>query len=271
MLFRSQLALALVRSDQKRRPGRKLVGDGRLRKAALAALPFALTASQVQALKEIDADMASGGRMVRLLQGDVGSGKTVIALLAMLTAVETGAQAVLMAPTEILAQQHYETIAPLAAAAGVPLALLTGRAKGKARSEALAGLANGTIKLAVGTHALVQEDVEFADLAFVVVDEQHRFGVHERMSLASKGEAADMLVMTATPIPRTLTLCAYGDMEVSRLTEKPPGRQPVDTRTIPLERLDEVVAGVARQVAKGAKVFWVCPLVDESEIGRAQV
>jgi ATP-dependent DNA helicase RecG len=265
-LLANQLALALVRASQRQRPGRALKGTGALRKAALAALPFALTGSQEQAVREIDADMASTSRMVRLLQGDVGSGKTVVALLAMLTAVEAGAQAVLMAPTEILAQQHYETIEPLAMAAGVTAKLLTGRVKGKIRGEALAGLKSGDIKLAIGTHALVQEDVEFDDLAFAVVDEQHRFGVHERMSLANKGAQADMLVMTATPIPRTLTLCAYGDMDVSRLTEKPPGRRPIDTRTIPLERLDEVVDGIVRQSAKGAKAFWVCPLVDESEL-----
>ncbi|MBI3452024.1 MAG: ATP-dependent DNA helicase RecG [Rhodospirillales bacterium] len=264
-LLANQLALALVRADQRRLPGRRIVGDGALRARALAALPFALTGSQNTALGEILADMAADGRMLRLLQGDVGSGKTVVALLAMLNAVEAGLQAALMAPTEILARQHYQTIGPLAEAAGVPVTLLTGRDKGKARQAALAGLAAGGIKLIVGTHALLEEDVDFADLGFAVIDEQHRFGVHQRLGLAGKGKGVDVLVMTATPIPRTLMLCSYGDMEASRLTEKPPGRQPVDTRVVPLNRIDEVVDGVDRQLAKGARAFWVCPLVEESE------
>jgi ATP-dependent DNA helicase RecG len=183
----------------------------------------------------------------------------------MLNAVETGAQAALMAPTEILARQHFATIEPLAAAAQVPVALLTGRDKGKARQRLIDALADGSIPIVVGTHALFQEDVEFKDLALAVIDEQHRFGVHQRLGLAAKGEAIDMLVMTATPIPRTLLLCSYGDMDVSRLTEKPPGRQPVDTRVVPLTRMEEVLDGVARQIKAGAKVFWVCPMVEESE------
>ena len=203
--------------------------------------------------------------MIRLLQGDVGSGKTLVALLAMLVCVEAGAQAALMAPTELLARQHHATIAPLAQAAGVRLALLTGRDGQKAKRETLAGLADGSIDLVVGTHALVQEDVEFADLAMAVVDEQHRFGVHQRMALSSKGHAVDLLVMTATPIPRTLMLAAYGDLDVSKLTEKPAGRQPVDTRTLPLERIAEVAEAVGRQVASGGRVYWVAPLIEESE------
>ncbi len=264
-LLATHLALALIRRQQRRRPGRMLAGDGRLQRAALAALPFALTHSQTQAVAEITADLASGTRMLRLLQGDVGSGKTVVALMAMLAAVECGAQAALMAPTEILARQHLATIAPLAAAAGVEVALLTGRDKGAARASLLAGLAEGRTPIAIGTHALFQEDVVFRDLALAVVDEQHRFGVHQRLELTAKGHAVDMLVMTATPIPRTLLLATYGDMEVSRLTEKPPGRRPVDTRTVSASRFDEVVAAVAREVAKGGRVFWVCPLVEESE------
>jgi ATP-dependent DNA helicase RecG len=203
--------------------------------------------------------------MLRLLQGDVGSGKTVVALLAMLAAVESGAQAALMAPTEILARQHHATLQPLAEAAGVRLALLTGREKGKARQAALDALAAGDIDIIVGTHALFQEDVAFRDLALAVVDEQHRFGVHQRLELAGKGAAVDMLVMTATPIPRTLTLTAYGDMDVSRLDEKPPGRKPIHTVAVPIARLDEVVSAVDRALASGAKVYWVCPLVEESE------
>jgi len=269
-LLANQLALALVRAHQRRLPGRAIAGNGSLRAKAKAALPFELTNSQRNAIADIDADMASTSRMLRLLQGDVGSGKTLVALMAMLNAVEAGYQAALMAPTEILARQHHKTMAPLAEAAGVRLALLTGREKGRARTEILAGLAGGSIKLAVGTHALIQDDVEFADLALSVVDEQHRFGVHQRLGLASKGAEGrtglDTLVMTATPIPRTLMLCAYGDMDVSKLTEKPPGRQPIDTRVLPLARFDEVVAGVQRQIERGAQVFWVCPLVEESEV-----
>jgi ATP-dependent DNA helicase RecG len=263
-LLANQLALALVRMHQRRQRGRGLRGDGRLREKVVAALPFRLTASQQNALGEIEADMAADARMLRLLQGDVGSGKTVVALLAMLNAVETGAQAVLMAPTEILARQHHATIAPLAAAAEVTVEVLTGRDKGKARAALLARLASGETAIAVGTHALFQEDVEFHDLALAVIDEQHRFGVHQRLSLSAKGRAVDVLVMTATPIPRTLMLTAYGDLEVSQLTEKPAGRLPVDTRAMPLNRLVEVEDAVARALAEGAKVYWVCPLVEES-------
>ncbi|HTP84828.1 MAG TPA: ATP-dependent DNA helicase RecG [Alphaproteobacteria bacterium] len=268
-LLANQLALALVRMNQRRLPGRRIKGDGHLRAKALAALPFDLTRSQKTALSEIDADMAADGRMLRLLQGDVGSGKTVVALMAMLNAIEAGMQAALMAPTEILARQHYQTIAPLAERAGVAAALLTGREKGHTRDGILAGLADGSTPLVVGTHALFQDDVEFKNLGFAVIDEQHRFGVHQRLGLAAKGAdgkiGIDVLVMTATPIPRTLMLCAYGDMEQSRLTEKPPGRQPIDTRVAPLSRLDEVAAGIGRQIERGARAYWVCPLVEESE------
>jgi ATP-dependent DNA helicase RecG len=264
-LLASQLAIALVRHHNRSLPGRTTKGDGRLQKRALAALPFKLTPSQIFATAEIAADMAKAERMVRLLQGDVGSGKTLVAFLAMLTAVESGAQAALMAPTELLARQHHATIAPLAEAAGVSLALLTGRDGQRQKKATLQGLADGNVQLVVGTHALVQEDVEFADLALAVVDEQHRFGVHQRMALSSKSQAVDLLVMTATPIPRTLMLAAYGDLDVSKLTEKPAGRQPIDTRTLPLERIAEVVGAVGRMVGTGARVYWVCPLIEESE------
>lgn len=264
-LLASQLAIALVRHHNRTLAGHATEGDGRLRKAVLTSLPFDLTASQKTAIDEIAADMGKAERMIRLLQGDVGSGKTLVALLAMLICAEAGAQAALMAPTELLARQHHATIAPLAAAAGVRLALLTGRDGQKQKKETLQGLSDGTIQLVVGTHALVQEDVEFADLALAVVDEQHRFGVHQRMALSSKGHAVDLLVMTATPIPRTLMLAAYGDLDVSKLTEKPAGRQPIDTRTIPLERIGEVAQGVGRQIATGARIYWVCPLIEESE------
>ncbi|MFO1083830.1 MAG: ATP-dependent DNA helicase RecG [Reyranellaceae bacterium] len=264
-LLASQLAIALVRHHNRTIAGRVTQGDGRLREAVLAALPFTLTASQRGAIEEIVGDLAKPERMVRLLQGDVGSGKTLVAFLAMLIGVEAGAQAALMAPTELLARQHHATIAPLAEAAGVRLALLTGRDGQKQKRETLQGLADGSIPLVVGTHALLQEDVEFADLALAVVDEQHRFGVHQRMALSSKGHAVDLLVMTATPIPRTLMLAAYGDLDVSKLTEKPAGRQPIDTRALPLDRIGEVADGVGRQIAGGGRVYWVCPLIEESE------
>jgi ATP-dependent DNA helicase RecG len=264
-LLSNQLALAMVRANLRKLKGRPVKGDGHLRAQVMAALPWSLTGAQTRALAEIDADMAEPIRMLRLLQGDVGSGKTVVALLAMLSAVETGAQAALMAPTEILARQHLATIEPLAAAAGVRVGLLTGRDKGKARERTLEALAAGDIDIMIGTHALFQEEVAFRDLALAVIDEQHRFGVHQRLELAAKGHAVDVLVMTATPIPRTLLLTAYGDMEGSRLDEKPPGRQPVNTRVLPLARMEDVIDGVARAVKGGARVYWVCPLVEESE------
>lgn len=266
-MLANQLALALIRRAMKRRPGRALVGNSRLAAKVEAALPYRLTGAQRQSLAEIAGDMADSTRMLRLLQGDVGSGKTVVALLAMLIAVEAGAQAALLAPTEILARQHHDGLAPLVEAAGLRLALLTGRDKGRARAALLDQVAAGDIHILVGTHALLQEDVAFRDLGLAVIDEQHRFGVHQRLSLSDKGRGTDVLVMTATPIPRTLQLTAYGDMDVSRLWEKPPGRQPVDTRTVPLERLEEVIAGVKRRLDQGAKVYWVCPLVEESETG----
>jgi ATP-dependent DNA helicase RecG len=265
-LLANQLALGLVRLRMRKLPGRIVKGDGRLRARVTSALPFALTGAQVQALSEIDADMGSNHRMLRLLQGDVGSGKTVVALLAMLNAIEAGFQAAMMAPTEILARQHHASLMPLCEAAGIRLELLSGREKGKRRAEVLEGLADGSIDILVGTHALFQEDVAFKALGLAVVDEQHRFGVHQRLQLQAKGGAGtDILVMTATPIPRTLTLTAYGDMDVSRLHEKPPGRKPVDTRALPLERLDEVVESMHRAIARNAQIYWVCPLVEESD------
>lgn len=264
-LLSNQLALALVRLKSRTRRGRSLSGNGALRKKAEAALPYQLTGAQRRTLDEIYADMAGENRMLRLLQGDVGSGKTVVALMTMLNAVETGAQAALMAPTEILAQQHGETLRPYVEALGLRLEVLTGRTKGAARADILADVASGAVHIVVGTHALFQREVEFQDLAIAVIDEQHRFGVHQRLELADKGSGTDVLVMTATPIPRTLALTAYGDMDVSRLDEKPPGRAPVDTRLINIERLEEIIDGVARATASGAKVYWVCPLVEESE------
>ncbi|MBB6254330.1 ATP-dependent DNA helicase RecG [Nitrospirillum iridis] len=264
-LLANQLALALVRWHQRRLAGRATVGTGALRARIQQALPYQLTGAQVGALAEIDADMGKPERMLRLLQGDVGSGKTIVALMAMATAVEAGAQAALMAPTEILARQHAESLADLADAAGIRLALLTGRDKGKARQQVLDRLVTGEIDILIGTHALFQEDVGFRDLALAIIDEQHKFGVHQRLALAAKGRGVDTLVMTATPIPRTLTLTAYGDMDVSRLMEKPPGRKPVVTRAAPADRIEEVVARVAAAIQTGQRVYWVCPLVDESE------
>jgi ATP-dependent DNA helicase RecG len=261
-LLANQLAVALLRNHTRRLPGRKLAGDGSLTRKAIAALPFQLTPSQRTALAEIAGDMGSERRMLRLLQGDVGSGKTVVALLAMLNAVEAGAQAALMAPTEIQARQHYATIEKYA---GVETMLLTGREKGKAREAALAAIASGRTRIVVGTHALFSEDVAFQDLALAVIDEQHRFGVEQRMALSEKGRGVDVLVMTATPIPRTLQLTAFGDLDVSRLAEKPEGRRPIATRALPQTRLGEVVEAVGRALGAGAKVYWVCPLVEESE------
>lgn len=264
-LLASQVALALVRRQQKKSAGRATAGDGRLRHAIASALPFTLTDGQRKALADIHADMEKPERMLRLLQGDVGSGKTVVALMAMAAAAEAGRQSVLMAPTEILARQHAERLAPLAQKAGLKLALLTGREKGPGRARVLEGLATGEIDIAVGTHALFQEGVAFRDLALAIVDEQHRFGVHQRLLLGSKGEAVDILVMTATPIPRTLSLTWFGDMDISILAEKPAGRQPIVTKAISSERHDEVVGAVGRAVDKGAQVYWVCPLVQESD------
>jgi ATP-dependent DNA helicase RecG len=264
-LLASQIALALVRRQQKKAVGRVTAGDGRMLAAIEAALPFSLTQGQRQAVADIHDDMGKPDRMLRLLQGDVGSGKTVVALMAMAAAAEAGRQSVLMAPTEILARQHAERLAPLAEKAGLKLALLTGREKGAGRRQVLERLASGEIAIAVGTHALFQEGVAFHDLALAVVDEQHRFGVHQRLLLGAKGEAVDVLVMTATPIPRTLALTWFGDMDVSVLAEKPAGRKPIATRAISSERYDEVVGAVGRAVDAGAQVYWVCPLVQESD------
>jgi ATP-dependent DNA helicase RecG len=265
-LLAGQLALALLRGHMRRRAGRGSSAEGLLRAKIIAALPYALTPSQQRAVSDIVADLAQPDRMLRLLHGDVGSGKTLVALLAAATVIEAGRQAAFMAPTEILARQHFATIAPLAAVAGVRVALLTGRERGRERPEILAKLVAGEIDLIVGTHALFQDDVAFHDLALAIVDEQHRFGVHQRLALARKGAAVDLLVLTATPIPRTLVLTYFGDMDVSELREKPAGRQPIDTRTLPLERLPEVIDAVARALDDGRRVYWVCPLVEESEM-----
>jgi ATP-dependent DNA helicase RecG len=267
-LFANQLALAAIRQRMRKSAGRTIKPSGRLRDSILAGLPFKLTGAQTRTLAEIDADLASPNRMLRLLQGDVGSGKTVVALLAMAVAVETGAQAALMAPTELLARQHLKTLTSLTASSGLRVALLTGRERGNEREELLARLRQGEIDILIGTHALFQEPIQFRDLALAVIDEQHRFGVHQRLALRAKGigRGAELLVMTATPIPRTLLLMSYGDMDVSRLDEKPKGRKPIATRIVPNERFDEMIEGVGRAIETGAQIYWVCPLVAESEI-----
>lgn len=264
-LLAHQIALALMRQRLRVRAGRATARGHAKAEAIAAGLPFQLTAAQRGALAEIRADLAAPARMLRLLQGDVGSGKTLVALMAMADVVEAGHQAVLMAPTEILARQHFAGLAPRALKAGLRMALLTGRDTAAERRRTLEGLASGAIDIAIGTHALIQEKVAFRDLGLAVVDEQHRFGVHQRLALSAKGEAVDILVMTATPIPRTLVLSYFGDMDVSALREKPPGRQPIDTRALPLERLPDVVERLQRAVAAGKRAYWVCPLVEESE------
>jgi ATP-dependent DNA helicase RecG len=266
-LLAGQLALALIRKVNRNQRGRSVTGDGSVRERIEKAVPFSLTGSQRTALQEIYVDMGAQHRMLRLLQGDVGSGKTVVALMAMGLAVEAGAQAALMAPTEVLARQHMETILPIASAAGLNVGLLTGREKGKARRQVLAALAEGQLHILVGTHALFQEDVAYKDLALAVIDEQHRFGVHQRLALQSKGgpTGANVLFMTATPIPRTLLMTHYGDLDVSRLTEKPAGRKPIVTRKISIEGIERLIERIALQLEEGAQVYWVCPLIERSE------
>lgn len=265
-LLANQLALLLMRRNMRQKPGRGISGDSRLRNHVIANLPYHLTRGQTRAIDEILADMAGSSRMLRLLQGDVGSGKTVVALLAMLTAVEAGAQAALMAPTAILARQHHAVLNRLTEGTGVRVGLLAGG--DRSRESLLRLMATGQVHIVVGTHALFQNQVEFRDLALAVVDEQHRFGVHQRMALASRtaGPPPDVLVMSATPIPRTLTLTVYGDMDISRLDEKPPGRQPVATSVMPADRLGAVVNRLRQAVDGGARAYWVCPLVSESEL-----
>jgi ATP-dependent DNA helicase RecG len=263
-IFANQLALKLVRASSRKRRGVPLRGDGHLRGAL--KLPYAPTGAQARAIAEIDGDLQQEVPMLRLLQGDVGSGKTLVALMALLSAVEAGAQGALLAPTEILARQHHDTLSRQLAGLPVNVAILTGREKGRAREATLMGLADGSIHILVGTHAIFQQAVNYRRLGLAVVDEQHRFGVAQRMMLAQKAERPPhLLVMTATPIPRTLTLTNYGEMDVSRLDEMPPGRQPIETRVLSVERLPEVVDALARHIARGAQAYWVCPLVEESE------
>jgi ATP-dependent DNA helicase RecG len=264
-LLANQLAIALIRQHQIKQQGVSRCGDGKLREQLAAQLPYQLTGSQHAAVKDILTDLAEPTQMLRLLQGDVGAGKTIVALFAALAVIEAGYQSALMVPTEILARQHFEKLSALCKDLPIRVALLTGREKGKAREQTLQELSDGSIHLLIGTHALFQDEVEFANLGLTIIDEQHRFGVHQRLQMRRKGVGVDMLVMTATPIPRTLLLTAYGDMAVSKLTEKPPGRTPISTKVLPLLRYDEVVDGIGRAIAGGARVYWVCPLVAENE------
>lgn len=266
-LLAKQLSLALVRRQLRAKKGRSIKGNGSIRNKIIEALPFALTGSQQMALGEIFADMASENRMLRLLQGDVGSGKTIVALMTAAAAIEEGHQVALMAPTEVLARQHLESLAELAEKSGIRLGLLTGREKGRVRKQILLALEEGLIDCLIGTHALFQSDVHFKNLAFAIIDEQHRFGVEQRLALQAKAgpKGAELLVMTATPIPRTLLMTNYGDMDVSKLTEKPAGRKPVTSRVIPIDRLEEVMKGLKRAIQEGAQAYWVCPLVETSD------
>lgn len=261
----NQLALSIVRLKQRSLNGRAFKGTGVLQKQLLDILPFSLTGAQEKALSEIQCDMAEPLRMLRLLQGDVGSGKTVVACMAMLQALESGVQAAIMAPTEILARQHAETFKPWLDELGVRFVVLTGRNKGKEREVLKQQIANGAAQIVIGTHALFSEDIEFQNLGFSVIDEQHRFGVHQRLALSEKGKGCDVLVMTATPIPRTLTLTAYGDMDVSRLNEKPAGRKPIETLLMPQEKIESLSVRLGEKIKEGNRVYWVCPLVEESE------
>ncbi len=264
--FAHQLTLALARAVERRGKGQPSVGTGVLQSKVLAALPYQATGAQTRAISEIAADMALPLRMNRLLQGDVGSGKTLVALMSLLVAVEAGGQGVMMAPTEILARQHLAGLQPLAESAGVVLEILTGRDKGSERAAKLEALKSGDIQILVGTHAVFQKDVEFHDLRLAVVDEQHRFGVRQRLELSAKGVHADVLVMTATPIPRSLSLAQYGDMDISVLDKKPPGRKPIRTAMVSTGRIDEVVEHLRKALTAGQQAYWVCPLVEESEV-----
>ncbi|MEX0969422.1 MAG: ATP-dependent DNA helicase RecG, partial [Paracoccaceae bacterium] len=264
-LLSHQVTLAIARARARRKKGRATVGTGALASKVMAALPYQPTGAQTRVTAEILADMAGPTRMSRLLQGDVGAGKTLVALLAMLAAVEAGGQAAIMAPTEILARQHLASLRELAEHAGLNITLLTGRDKGAERAEKLANIASGAAQIVIGTHALFQAEVAFADLRLAVVDEQHRFGVKQRLELGQKGKAVDMLVMTATPIPRTLAMSQYGDMDLSLLDEKPAGRKPIETVLVSMGRMEQVIDRLRAAIAAGRQAYWVCPLVDESE------
>lgn len=269
-LLANQLALALSRRQQQRASSFIIPTNMQVMVGLMKALPFAFTQGQQEILNTLLQEMNTGQRMVRLLQGDVGSGKTILAFAAMAQVAASGMQACLMAPTDLLARQHLESLQPLAKALCMPIALLSGKMKKAERERLQHAIAQGDVKLVVGTHALFQDDVQFNRLALVVVDEQHRFGVGQRMKLTSKGDAPHLLQMTATPIPRSLCMTLYGDMEVSNLTERPPGRKPIDTRAVPADRMAEIVEALGRVMVAGEKAYWVCPLIEtpdeESEV-----
>ena len=265
-LLANQLALAMVRQSSTRDKGRSYAGDGQLRQQLMASLPFSLTGAQDRVIREILTDQHKEDRMLRLIQGDVGAGKTLVALMAMLNTVETGAQAALLAPTEILARQHHTTLTGLLEPLGITPVLLIGKLKTAERREAEAAITDGTAKIIIGTHALLSDRVDYQDLGLAVVDEQHRFGVRQRIVLGEKGEHVDVLVMTATPIPRTLAMTAYGDLSSSRIDEKPEGRKPITTTSLPIERCDDVIARLRSALSEGKRAYWICPLVDESDV-----
>ena len=264
-LLANQLALALARTRMKKQTGISIKGNGTLRKKLLSHLPFELTNAQKRVITEIETDMQTPYRMLRLLQGDVGSGKTIVGLMALLNAVEAGFQGAFMAPTDILVRQHYSKISELCAQLGVSVVLLTGREKGKKRQEILSQIADGKAQIIIGTHALFTENVIFKNLGLALIDEQHRFGVEQRLALTQKGDAVDVLVMTATPIPRTLALTYYGDMDLSQIDEKPPTRKPVDTRVLSVKKMEAVIEKLHHALAEGKQAYWVCPLVEETE------
>ncbi len=264
-ILSNQLALAFIRQKMSKQQGRRFIGTGELYQSILQALPFSLTGAQEKALAEIAADQNASSKMLRLLQGDVGSGKTIVALLSMLKVIEEGAQTALMAPTEILAKQHFESINELCRNSGVRIGLLTGKLKVKEKREIYEKLASGEIDILIGTHALFTEQVVFKDLGYIVIDEQHRFGVNQRLSLSAKGRLCDVLVMTATPIPRSLLLTAYGDMDYSKIDALPEGRKPSKTVVMNVNKMPEIIAALTRKIAEGARAYWVCPLVEESE------
>jgi len=264
-LLANQLALALMRNQQKKRSGKVIKPNQKLRQLTLEHLPYELTKGQVDVIEAIDKDLASEDKMLRLLQGDVGSGKTIVAFLTLLSAIEAGFQGALMAPTEILARQHYETLEPLANKVGVTIDILTGKDAKSQRLAILENLENGLINLLIGTHALFQDDVRFKNLGYAVIDEQHKFGVNQRLALGDKGAGSNILIMTATPIPRTLTMIAYGDLEISNLTTKLPGRIPIKTKAISSKRIEEVIEAISRAVTQRARTYWICPLIEDNQ------
>ena len=265
-LLAQQLSLMIVRERGRRRGGQPLIGDGSLSTPVRAALPFTLTDSQDGAIDAVRSDMGRAQRMMRLIMGDVGSGKTMVALFSALTAVEAGAQVAIMAPTEILARQLHANLFEALNRVGVRIDILTGRDKAAARRPVLAGCAEGAIKILIGTHALFQEGVTFRNLGLVIIDEQHRFGVHQRLALGQKGDAPHMLLMSATPIPRSLVLALYGDLDISKLLTKPAGRQPIKTIVKPQDQWGEVAQALERAIERGDQAYWICPLVEETDV-----